>query len=1097
MRKLVLILLIIAFAFSVSFGATDPDAQKVRYKSLDLKWLKANGFWLTVNNFGQHGVDDGITDAGGYWAYQNGDAQYIYGAGMWFGAMIGTEKYVTSGYISSDGSSEFTPGEIGTSYMDSQYKVYLSSDGDWPLAEIKSVLDSYAVYHDANTNPPLQSAGNVHTPLNIEVVQKTYEWNYPSNNDIIFVIYEVTNEGTGTLTDSYLGIVQDPDVGNAVDDMVGYDATYNIGYCYDNDGTESFGHAGYIGYDFLDSPDDGGGSPIGLTAFKIFSIDVAPVNDVQRYNLMSGWNMAGDVYNPFDVDSGPADKRFMMTTGPFDLAPGETANIVLAIIPGYELGDDTTLEVTGTDGRSYRTLVGNSIAAQFIFDNEWLLPSAPVKPAAVAQSLDRKVFISWGSAAETTPDPYYVVASDPGSAVYDPDYIEYDFAGYRVYRAMSPAGPWTEIADFDLSSLQHSYLDTDVINGIPYYYKVVAYDAQPNPPESLESLGDTLFAQGRTNAVGYNPPVAPEPANGGAVVVGGNPGTITATIMEPNFVTGHTYRIMVEPGSHANELIYSVIDLDTSEYVAENFVAPNIGGTDKTYQTEIIDGVQYTISVVEYTYTFDSIATTSANAGEYDAAALTYVGDYGWTASMGTGHDLVMDFAATSTPGVFELTVLDADETAYAGENVYLEGITNGDRLAGGWLVTHWDLFGLNWSPRFEPGIDNCLFMDGYYLVLAEAYADDVYLEGGIVTELGAADGYEAATTMGIEPYFYAARFADEGEFRVTFHDSDVYEWAVTRNSGTSGSVSIHPDTDLTTAGPATEDLVVRGDALFDLPFFFLKDRTTGVLTPANVTTAVGTVYTVQNSGGTDAYYVDVPSIGYGDEFEINFTAAGVAHYATVEKWNGASWDLYGDYLPVALDGDNAFTLYGKTFNYADGVATTDPDYILTEEMTNGMYLYGTYDDGAGAAFDDGDRIYYTVYKAPIVDGTQITMQQHGDIISGGEYWEVDTYAMTQASEIDLSEVKVVPNPIYPINSWDQNVTSRKAEFTHLPGECDIYIYTVAGDIVRILHHDNGTGTEEWDVRNKDNQDLASGIYIYVIYVDDETKTEGTFAVIR
>jgi len=199
----------------------------------------------------------------------------------------------------------------------------------------------------------------------------------------------------------------------------------------------------------------------------------------------------------------------------------------------------------------------------------------------------------------------------------------------------------------------------------------------------------------------------------------------------------------------------------------------------------------------------------------------------------------------------------------------------------------------------------------------------------------------------------------------------------------------------------------------------------------------------------------------------------------------------------VFLDGDNAFTLYGKNFNYADGIATTDPDYILTAEMTNGMYLYGTYDDGAGAAFADGDRIYYTVSKAPIVDGTQITLEQHGDIISGGEYWEVDTYAMTQAADIDLSDVKVVPNPIYPINSWDQNVTSRKAEFTHLPGECDIYIYTVAGDIVRILNHDNGTGTEEWDVRNKDNQDLASGIYIYVIYVDDETKTEGTFAVIR
>ncbi len=1105
MRKLWILIFIISLAFTASFGETSVD--KVHYKGLDVKWLKANGFWMTINNFGQHGVDDGITSAGGYWAYQNGDAQYIYGAGMWFGALVGTEKYVTSGYISSDGSSEFTPGDMDPSspgYVDNQWKVYLSSDADWPLAEIKSVLDSYAVYNDAYANPPLQSAGNIHTPLNIEVVQKSYEWNYPSNNDIIFIIYEVTNQGTSGLTDAYMGLVQDPDVGNAVDDMVGYDETHNVGYCYDNDGTESYGHAGYIGYDFLQSPDDEFGDPIGLTAFKIFSIDVAPVNDVQRYNLMAGYNMAGDAYNPFDTDAGPADKRFMMTTGPFDLAAGETATVVVAVIPGYELGDSATVSVTGTDGREYRTLIGNSEAAQFIFDNDYLLPSAPKKPEAVVQSLDRKVFVSWDSAAESFADPYYAVASDPLATVYDPDYIEYDFAGYRVYKASSPAGPWEEIADYDLSTLKHSYLDTDVINGIAYYYKVVSYDAQLNEPSSLESLGDAYFAQGRTDAAGTAPPLAPEPLNGGSVVVGGNPGTITAEIIEPQFVTGHTYRIQVEEGSNANRMVYSVIDLDTMEYVADHFLADNLGEGNyaKTYLTEAIDGVQYTVVAatddVHYDYTFNSIETISSNPGEYDAAANTFVGDYAWTARMGTGHDFELTFVETE-PGTMEINALDVQETAYTGVDTYMvprAGLT-GDRYAGGFLVTHWDLFGVNWTPRFEPGLDTCIFFDGYYVVLGEAYGEDVYLTGQIVTDLTGdpatevTDGYEAAAYLAMEPYFYAPRYGDPGDYRLTFHTGDVYEVAVSRVSGASGSVTAMPAMDLSVAsGLIEEDLVIRFAPNDDSPVILRKAWGTGTLTGA-IGSVVGDVYTIQNGSGDPAYVIEIAGGAYGDEFEVNFTEAGVNYYANIDK-DVAGWTPYGAYIPVADD----FALMGENVNYAAGIAPVDVDYQLTPEMNTGAVIYGSVTDGT-YSLSDGDALYYTIVTNPIVDGTEIAFDQDGNIITGGEYWEVNTSAMTASDTIDLSAVKVVPNPIYPINSWDQNVTSRKAEFTHLPGECDIYVYTVAGDIVRILHHDNGTGTEEWDVRNTDNQDIASGIYIYVIYVDDDTKTEGTFAVIR
>jgi len=107
--------------------------------------------------------------------------------------------------------------------------------------------------------------------------------------------------------------------------------------------------------------------------------------------------------------------------------------------------------------------------------------------------------------------------------------------------------------------------------------------------------------------------------------------------------------------------------------------------------------------------------------------------------------------------------------------------------------------------------------------------------------------------------------------------------------------------------------------------------------------------------------------------------------------------------------------------------------------------------------------------------------------------------------------VKVVPNPYIVFNPWEKTTDQRFVRFTHLPNECTIRIYTVAGDLVRVIKHkDTNTqpldqgGTETWDFTNQSpgsagtaisGQLIASGIYVYHVQ-SPVGEAVGKFAVI-
>ena len=107
-------------------------------------------------------------------------------------------------------------------------------------------------------------------------------------------------------------------------------------------------------------------------------------------------------------------------------------------------------------------------------------------------------------------------------------------------------------------------------------------------------------------------------------------------------------------------------------------------------------------------------------------------------------------------------------------------------------------------------------------------------------------------------------------------------------------------------------------------------------------------------------------------------------------------------------------------------------------------------------------------------------------------------YAISSSPTYNLDDIKVVPNP-YIVNSdqYPEDEWKKKLRFTRLPAECTISIYTITGEKVRVLEKKNSTDANKWwDLRSYNNQEIAPGLYIYVVEAGSNKKI-GKFAVIR
>ena len=283
--------------------------------------------------------------------------------------------------------------------------------------------------------------------------------------------------------------------------ILGYLFPRGISYIYDGDDPAypgddvgEFGmSAGYIGGAWIYTPPTPSDSiwvvngdtlrMIRPYSHQWWNWESDPASDLDVYNYLAGRHPATQLYryapHPWDLGAAEFDYRFLSIVGPFSIASGDTLKLVWVAGVGQGLNGDVDNYWRG--GKwvhglrhviewAYKAYYAGSEHSDPLHpsdpdsDVHWYIPVPPPSPLLRYSAQQGAVTLLWDDTPERTPDPLK-------------GYV--DFAYYVIYRAMYEPSGWvlldTVFAD-ENGNYAHSYVDTTVKPGFPYYYVVTAVD---------------------------------------------------------------------------------------------------------------------------------------------------------------------------------------------------------------------------------------------------------------------------------------------------------------------------------------------------------------------------------------------------------------------------------------------------------------------------------------------------------------------------------------------------------------------------------------------------------------------------------------------
>ncbi len=190
----------------------------------------------------------------------------------------------------------------------------------------------------------------------------------------------------------------------------------------------------------------------------------------------------------------------------------------------------------------------------------------------------------------------------------------------------------------------------------------------------------------------------------------------------------------------------------------------------------------------------------------------------------------------------------------------------------------------------------------------------------------------------------------------------------------------------------------------------------------------------------------------------------------TIFSWESdVLFKIYENHL-VGLPTDSTVQTINVTFSWSD-TAYIDP---ITKQKIPPHRKWAV-----------GDTLVIPVYN-PFQEGD-------GFVVKTDKIYQV-----RETRDDDLKMVKVVPNPYIVRAGWEFDEYNRKIQFTNLPSKCTIYIFNVAGELVQTLYHDDlYDGSENWNLWTSNRQEVAPGLYIWVVKTPDGKKEMGKFTIIR
>lgn len=982
------------------------------------------------------------------------------------------------------------------------------------------------------------------TRVGVEIIETMFAFGVPSVQDFVFVAFRIFNRteflnsttapaqpaGPYDLDNTIVAIAVDPDIGEAGDDQIAFLPDVQTMVFWDSDFSEPQfqGVPGFGGISYLKTPIDPlSGEEVGLQEFTAFTNGQPrpdPSSKEVWYALMTG--------DPTEavLEVTPQDVRGMASSGQFTLPAGEFVEIYGAYFfanvsgsPPADLRaeaykDQATgeLDPDANQNAAFGNFRLVQQTAQATFDAGFVVPTSPPKPNFTLIPGDRQVTVVWGNAAvsavnafakvardpfarlgDGSPDPdapgtgvlltdgqvVYVPALDQGGTTgfvtagsagltgaeitnpaFNPDFVIQDFQGFNVYRSYSGLASDAElIAQYDLSD--------DIAGGV---FCVAAV-----PVFSGDDFVTSVCTQQAELALGSNSGLSfsvvdrggtfPDPADG--------PGLVNGI---PVFYTVNAYGVNCgqSPVDLPSDEAFDALVPPASCLVLESGLAPFRSATPRSNATslEFASGSFLPMSGDEICNPDQPPMTIDASTGA--------VTGYSNCSNAVRNVDLTI-IRGTNVPTAD--FIFKIDSILPSPVNPYVGGYTLASGFATVWY--HWE-----------------------------------DADGNLATEITPTVGSYLST------HDFAAYHEDKVAFSIDTDPSDV---------GADAALSLTIGADFS----ATMDLVINGQSvsLGDFGGAGTGNLDGGPNGRAHVIdgSSIATRIVIGNPRGltnSRAYTSAGPYAAGGHSFILTWSRSGNTFGGTmVRATDGAVVPEGGQPKGPANPSTPADFIVGYNWGFVKGAtaaATRSAIFPVGGPLTNSMVLnqgdtfgiavsgQSVYIEGIQDLPEDGDvweiqivpgwdrGIFHIFGRDPSTFDPAGPFVYHNDNgnevepgvlnVSPGLMWRLSLQGGTnELADADLSRISVVPNPFIAANEITRGRGLQRILFTNLPPQATIRIYTISGNLVRVLEHSDGSGTTEWDVRTRFDLLVASGNYYYHVTTPDGRQQLGRFAVIN
>ena len=219
------------------------------------------------------------------------------------------------------------------SAVSSSVKGTTSSQNDFTTHEriknIPNAVSEFDVTGSFNDN-------NAINPLNILINYSSFAWSSPENRKFIIVSYSIKNRGSDPLNNLYAGIFADWNIMDYTLNKADFDAEYKMGYVKS---TETNGK--YAGIVLLSTT-----APVNHYAIDNVTSGNGGIDLSDGFNMKEKYNSLTTHRPQAGIIAGGTDVISVVSSGPYNLLPGDSAIVAFALLAGDSLEDLQASAVT-------------------------------------------------------------------------------------------------------------------------------------------------------------------------------------------------------------------------------------------------------------------------------------------------------------------------------------------------------------------------------------------------------------------------------------------------------------------------------------------------------------------------------------------------------------------------------------------------------------------------------------------------------------------------------------------------------------------------------------------------------------------------------